>query len=37
LGEAVQEFTATYNALRFGGHTDAAPRLSLLLDRMEHR
>jgi transglutaminase-like putative cysteine protease len=35
LGDAVGEFTATYNALRFGGHTEAAPTLSILLDRME--
>ena len=30
------EFTTTYNALRFGGHTEVAPRLSALLDRLEH-
>jgi protein-glutamine gamma-glutamyltransferase len=35
LGDSVGEFTGTYNALRFGGHTEAAPRLSTLLDRME--
>jgi hypothetical protein len=35
LGESVGEFTATYNALRFGGHAEAAPGLSILLDRME--
>jgi hypothetical protein len=35
LGDAVGEFTATYNALRFGGHAEAAPTLSILLDRME--
>ena len=35
LGEAVGEFTVTYNALRFGGHAAAASRLSILLDRME--
>jgi hypothetical protein len=35
LGVAVAEFTATYNALRFGGHTDAAPRLSILFEEME--
>ena len=35
LGESVGEFTATYNALRFGGHAATASRLSLLLDRME--
>ena len=37
LGIAVKEFTTTYNALRFGGHTDAASRLSMLLDRLEQR
>jgi hypothetical protein len=35
LGASVGEFTATYNALRFGGHTEAASMLSILLDRME--
>ena len=35
LGDSVGEFTATYNALRFGGHAETAPRLSILLDRME--
>jgi protein-glutamine gamma-glutamyltransferase len=35
LGNSVGEFTATYNALRFGGHTEGAPMLSILLDRME--
>jgi protein-glutamine gamma-glutamyltransferase len=35
LGTAVGEFTATYNALRFGGHTEVAPRLSILLDELE--
>ena len=35
LGESVGEFTATYNALRFGGHAATASRLSLLLDQME--
>jgi protein-glutamine gamma-glutamyltransferase len=35
LGGSVGEFTTTYNALRFGGHAEAAPRLSILLDRME--
>ena len=35
LGTVVDEFTVTYNALRFGGHTDAASKLSMLLDRME--
>jgi transglutaminase-like putative cysteine protease len=36
LGTAVGEFTATYNALRFGGHTEVAHRLSALLDELEH-
>ena len=31
----VDEFTATYNAWRFGGRTDVAPNLSSLLDRLE--
>jgi transglutaminase-like putative cysteine protease len=35
LGDSVGEFTGTYNALRFGGHAEAASRLSILLDRME--
>jgi transglutaminase-like putative cysteine protease len=35
LADSVGEFTGTYNALRFGGHAEAAPRLSILLDRME--
>jgi hypothetical protein len=37
LGPAVAEFTATYNAWRFGGRTDLAPRLSGLLDELEHQ
>ena len=37
LGLAVGEFTAAYNALRFGGHTGAAPRLTVLLDRLEQQ
>ena len=37
LGKSVGEFTATYNALRFGGHAEAAPILSILLDRMERQ
>ncbi|HUK15745.1 MAG TPA: DUF3488 and transglutaminase-like domain-containing protein [Bryobacteraceae bacterium] len=32
LGAAVSEFTSSYNALRFGGASEAAPRLSVLLD-----
>ena len=35
LGAAVAEFTGAYNALRFGGRTDAAPRLSRLLDDLQ--
>jgi len=35
MGQAVQEFTGAYNALRFGGHTEASPRLSALLDDLE--
>ena len=35
LADSVSEFTNTYNALRFGRHPEAAPRLSTLLDRME--
>ena len=34
LGEAVAEFTATYNEWRFGGRTGVAPRLSHLFDRV---
>ena len=38
LGVVVSEFTHTYNALRFGGRTDVAPQLSILLDELErHR
>ena len=35
LGRAVEEFTGAYNALRFGGRTEAAPRLSTLLNELE--
>jgi hypothetical protein len=35
FGNAVGEFTKVYNAVRFGGRTEAAQRLSLLLDRLE--
>jgi hypothetical protein len=35
LAMAVAEFTTTYNAVRFGGHIDTAPHLTVLLDRME--
>jgi hypothetical protein len=34
-GRAVEEFTAAYNAVRYGGRRDAAPRLSALLDELE--
>ncbi len=37
LGSAVTEFTAAYNAMRFGGRTEVAPRLSVLLDQLERR
>lgn len=37
LGAAVTEFTATYNAWRFGGRTELAPRLSGLLDELERQ
>jgi len=32
---ALTEFTNTYNALRFGGRTEVAPRLSALLDQLD--
>ncbi|HMD69773.1 MAG TPA: DUF3488 and transglutaminase-like domain-containing protein [Bryobacteraceae bacterium] len=34
LGNAAGEFTAAYNAWRFGGHTEQAPRLSALLEEL---
>ncbi|MGA2269367.1 MAG: transglutaminaseTgpA domain-containing protein [Bryobacteraceae bacterium] len=37
LGTAVTEFTIQYNALRFGRHTEVAPRLSILLDELERQ
>ena len=37
VGAAVGEFTAAYNAMRFGGRTSVAPRLSLLLDTLVRR
>jgi protein-glutamine gamma-glutamyltransferase len=37
LAAPVQEFTGTYNALRFGGRTEVAPQLSILLERLEKR
>lgn len=36
LAEIVKEFTAVYNALRFGGRAENAARLATLLERMEH-
>lgn len=35
LAGPVYEFTSAYNAVRFGGRTDVAPRLSALLDELE--
>jgi hypothetical protein len=35
LRGVVGEFTEAYNAVRFGGDRQAAPKLSLLLDRLE--
>jgi protein-glutamine gamma-glutamyltransferase len=35
LGRTVGEFTTVYNAVRFGGRTEAAQRLSTLLDHLE--
>jgi len=37
MGQAVTEFTATYNEWRFGGRTDVAPRLSDLLDELDRQ
>jgi transglutaminase-like putative cysteine protease len=37
LGTAVAEFTEAYNAVRFGGRTEVAPRLSILLDQLERQ
>jgi transglutaminase-like putative cysteine protease len=34
LGDAAGEFTAAYNAWRFGGRTELAPRLSALLQEL---
>src|SRR5882724_1582269 len=34
-GMLVDQFTAAYNELRFGGKLDAAPRLTLLLEELE--
>jgi hypothetical protein len=35
LGRTVEEFTLAYNDVRYGGRTDAAPRMSALLDELE--
>ena len=35
LNAALSEFTVTYNAVRFGGRTEVAPRLGSLLDQLE--
>jgi len=35
MGTLVLQFTAAYNALRFGGRADAAPCLSALLEQLE--
>ena len=37
LGRTVADFTTTYNAWRFGGRTELAPRLSGLLDELERQ
>ncbi len=37
FGAPVAAFTAAYNALRFGGHTEVATRLSTLLDELERQ
>ncbi len=37
LGDAVAEFTAAYNAVRFGGRTEVAPRLPILLGALERQ
>ena len=37
LARPVADFTAAYNALRFGGCAGAAPRLSALLDELERK
>jgi len=35
MGRTVKEFTSAYNAVRYGGRRDRAPRLSALLDELE--
>ena len=37
VGALVVEFTTAYNALRFGGRTEAAPQLSALLEELERQ
>ena len=36
MARAVEEFTIAYHAARYGGRTEAAARMTLLLDRIEH-
>jgi hypothetical protein len=37
LRALVEQFTAAYHQVRFGGRLEAAPQLSTLLERIEHR
>ncbi len=37
IGLVVLQFTSAYNAVRFGGQPDAAPRMSALLTELERR
>ncbi len=37
IGMLVVQFTSAYNALRFGGQAEAAPRLSMLLEKLERQ
>jgi len=37
MAVTVSEFTAAYNAMRYGGRTDLAARLSVLLDELQHQ
>ena len=36
LALLVRDLTAAYNQVRFGGRSDAAPRMARLLQRIEH-
>jgi Domain of unknown function (DUF4129) len=36
LALLVEDLTTAYNQVRFGGHSDAAPRMARLLQRIEH-